>query len=787
MKGILEFIKNEYLVLDGATGTFLQENGLETGMCPEQFVIDNPAVLEKLQDEYIKAGSKAVYSCTFGANRKKLASYGLEDKAYEMNKKLTEITAKVCKGRAYVGADVGVTGMFLEPLGELEFEEAVDIYKEQIRGLVDGGADFIALETMIDINETRAAIIAAKEICDLPVFATMTFDETGRTLTGTSPKAAAVILQAVGADAVGLNCSTGPKEMKPFVKVMKEVLNVPLIVKPNAGIPQLVDGKTIFDLNSDDFCTDMLDLVDIGADIVGGCCGTDPVYIGKLSKSLKGRKPKPIEEKAKSILASNFETKEIVKNGKLFVIGERINPTGKKDLKEAFKTNDISPALDFANEQKTAGADALDINVGVPGIDENEIMRKLIIELGARMSLPLCIDSSYPEVIENALRIYPGRALINSISAEKGKAENLLPVMKKYGAMAILLPIGEKGIPKTGEERIEIIRSLFDKGLEAGLKKEDFLIDGLAFAISSSESAASETFKVLRWCSENGFKTVLGISNSSFGLPQRRWINSSYLSAAMQNGLNGAIINPNEELLMNTALATAAVLGRDNDFSAYISSITEGQIAGRNEEPASIRDAVLLGKDAINIVKKEIEEKTPSEIIDKDVIPALNKVGDLFAEKKYFLPQLLASARTAKSIFDFLEPHILKSGADIKEKTKIVIATVKGDIHDIGKNLVGLMLKNHGFEVIDLGKDVDKEDIVKAVEDNGIELVGLSALMTTTAKEMEKTLVELKNRVPDCKVMIGGAVVTKDFADEIGADAYAKDAADAVGKAKDLV
>jgi 5-methyltetrahydrofolate--homocysteine methyltransferase len=788
MKSILEYFKNHYLILDGATGTYLQENGLKTGMCPEQFAIENPDVLKKLQDDYINAGSKAIYTCTLGANRKKLSTFNLDDKTYEINKKLAEITKEVCEGRAYVGGDVGGTGQFLQPLGDFSFEQAVDIFKEQIRGLVDGGVDFIALETMIDVNEARAAIFAAKEICDLPIFVTMTFDESGRTLTASSPKAAAITLQAAGADAVGLNCSTGPKEMKSYVKDMKKVLNVPLIIKPNAGIPQLIDGKTVFDLKADDFCDQMLELVQMGADVVGGCCGTDPNYIEKLANALKDKNPEPIHYRKRSILSSNFEAREISENGRLFVIGERINPTGKEALKEAFKKGDVSLAIEYASAQKKGGADALDINVGVPGIEENDLMKKLVIELGARSSLALSFDSSYPEVVENALRVYPGRALINSISGEKGKADKLMPIAKKYGAMFILLPIGEKGIPKTGEDRIKIIKSLYKKALDFGLKKEDILVDGLAFAISSSQNAGEETFKVVRWCKENGFRTVLGISNSSFGLPKRKWINASYLSAAMMNGLSSAIINPCEELLMNSALAMATVVGRDNKFSDYIAKVSGIEEDKKIlEEPVSIHDAVLYGKDPFTLVKKEVKSKSASDIIDDEVIPALNKVGDLFGEKKYFLPQLLSSAGSAKIVFDYLEPFILKSKENRIEKPKVVLATVKGDIHDIGKNLVALMLKNYGFNIIDLGKDVDCDEIVEAVKKSGANIVGLSALMTTTAKEMDKAVKALKDDGVECKIMVGGAVVTKEFADEIGADAYSKDAAEAVKEAKKLI
>ncbi|MEX1308762.1 MAG: homocysteine S-methyltransferase family protein [Eubacteriales bacterium] len=788
MMDFKELLKNEYLILDGATGSHLQENGMKVGECPEQFAIENPEVIRSLQRDYIKAGSKVVYASTFGANRKKLAAFGLENDVYEMNKRLVEISKEAADGKALVGGDIGGTGAFIKPLGDLSFEDMVDIYKEQIRGFVDGGADLVVIETMIDLNEARAAVLAAKETCDLPVFVTMTFDESARTLTGTSPKAAAIALQAAGADAVGLNCSTGPFEMVQQVREMKSVLDVPLIVKPNAGIPVLKDGKTVFNLSADDFVSGMRALVDLGADIIGGCCGTTPEYIEKLTKAVSGRKPELISTKQASYLSSNFEEQEVPSHGKFFVIGERINPTGKKALKESFLNGDISLAVEYANTQRDAGADALDVNVGVPGIDEKSVMEPLVGELGARNRLPLVFDSSYPETIAHALRIYPGRALINSISAEKDKADVLLPLQKKYGAMAILLPIGEKGIPATAIERAAIIEELFSRAEKLGLKKHDFLVDGLAFAISSSLDAAEQTFKTLEWCKENGFKTVLGVSNASFGLPQRQWVNLAYLSAAMQHGLTAGIINPNEELLMNTALATGAVLGRDPDFGDYIDAVAnvETKSIGGGAAPDSLFDAVVGGKDPLSLIKKEIEIRDVQAIIDEEIIRALNHVGDLFAAKKYFLPQLLASARTAKTVFDFIEPYLEAESGGAAQKTKVVMATVKGDIHDIGKNLVALMLKNHGFDVIDLGKDVPSEVIVRTAKETGAKLVGLSALMTTTAQEMAATVAVLGKETPDIKVMVGGAVVTPEFAEEIGAHGYSKDAAEAVKTAKKL-
>jgi 5-methyltetrahydrofolate--homocysteine methyltransferase len=778
MKTILKYMHEKHLVLDGATGTHLQNNGLKNGECPEQFVLDHPKILQTLQRKYVEAGSDVILTSTFGANSKKLATYGLGEKAYAINKELAQISKAV--GCKFLGGDIGSTGQFIEPLGDLSFEGAIDIFKEQIRGLVDGGVDLIVIETMLDIKEARAALIAAKEVCTLPVFVTMTFDAYGRTLTGTSAKSAAVILESAGADAVGLNCSTGPKEMKQIVIDMREVLSVPLIVKPNAGLPKLVDGKTVFDLSKEDFATDIKLLVDLGANIVGGCCGSDPTYIKQLSDLLSHQKPHEIKQVSKSILSSAFEACEIVDDEKLFIIGERINPTGKKALKEELKKGDFSLLLEYAANQANAGADILDINVGVAGLDEKALMHEAISTLASRSRLPLSIDSSDKDVVENALRIYPGRAIINSISLEEGKAEAMLPLAKKYGAMFILLTIDEHGIPESGEKRIRLIQKLYKTAKSYGLKKEDILVDGLAFAISSTKNAGQETFKVIKWCKAHGFKTVLGISNSSYGLPMRKWINSSYLSCAMTCGLTCAIINPCEELMINTALSTAAVLGRDMDYSRYMNGVSHLDLDIKGDHLTSVYDAVLKGKDALDLTKEQIKTREMTDIIENDIIKALTDVGELFSQKKYFLPQLLASASSAKDVLDYLEPLMAKAHIKTKEKDAFVLATVKGDVHDIGKNLVGLMLKNHGYDVIDLGKDISKEKIVKAVKLSGAKMVGLSALMTTTAKEMQKAIVALKKQCPQTKIMVGGAVVSQEFADQIGADYYAHDAAESV-------
>ena len=780
----LEYLKTRIMLLDGATGTALQQNGMMPGICPELYALEHPEVLREVQQQYIDAGTRAIYTFTMGANEFKLQDFGAGADMHRINAELARLTAEVAGDRAFVGGDISTTGSFLAPLGDLQFEQVVDIYKRQVRALVEGGVDFIVIETMIDIQETRAAVIAAKEACNLPVVASMTFDEHGRTLTGTTPAAAAITLISAGADVVGLNCSTGPAEMLSLVAAMKQVSSVPLLVKPNAGMPHIENGETHFDLSCSAFRPYIKPLCEAGANLIGGCCGTDPEYVRAIAQEISNLSPVLWKETLPAALTSVSD--EVYIGRQFRVIGERINPTGKPKLKEALKTGDFYEVLDMALEQRDCGAHILDVNVGMPEMDEASLMKQSIEMISVQAKLPICIDSSRMEVIENTLRICPGRALVNSVSTKAEHLAKLLPIVKKYHAMFILLPIGDAGIPKTAKERIAEIEAAYETIRVAGLSKQDMLVDGLVMTVSSDPRAAIETLKVVKWCTKNGFNTVLGISNGSFGLPERKYINSAYLVMAMANGLSTAIMNPCDTLMMDLYHAAEALIERDEGFTEYIRRFSDTQIS--EEEAENIVDAILTGKKKTitALIDKELAAgASPEQIINERIIPALRKVGDLYEQRVYFLPQLIYSAEAAHAAFDYLEKHFPASG-DASAKKKVVIATVRGDIHDIGKNLVAMLLKNHGFAVTDLGKDVPAQRIVEEAEAQDADVVALSALITTTAREMEGVIKLVHERSLRAKVLVGGAVVTEEYAKSIGADGYAADAAGAVKAASKL-
>ncbi|MDD4188739.1 MAG: homocysteine S-methyltransferase family protein [Eubacteriales bacterium] len=809
----MRLIKNKTLILDGASGTEMQKKGMPNGVCPEIWVSENPRLLIDTQKKYFGSGSEAVYTFTLGANRLKLSHYRNEIDVSDLNKKLAHISRTASGKSGLVAGDISTTGHFIAPFGDLPFEEAVGIYKEQVKGLLEGGVDFFVIETMIDIREARAALLAVKESCSLPVCVSMTFSDNGKTLTGTDPMTAVITLQSLGADVVGCNCSTGPRQMIRIIEEMKSVAKVPLIAKPNAGIPELKNGKTTYSIGPEEFGTLMRPFAELGVNLIGGCCGTTPEHIEAIKKHLPDyRKP---EEKPVFCGAVTSATRTVFINpsGPLAIIGERINPTGKKKLTKELLSGKMAEVGNLAIEQAEAGADILDVNVGVPGIDEKSAMREVVEELAETVDTPLCIDSSDPEAIESALRIYPGRALINSVSAEKSKMEKLFPIAAKYGAMIILLPIDENGIPQYAEQRCSLIREAVKKAGEYGISKEDILADGLAMAVSAEENAPEETLKVIEWCREK-FKiaSVIGLSNISFGLPERQHINAAFLSMAADRGLTAAIANPEITSLMDTRFACDVLTGRDLSGLAYIRRFTakrdfkateedkgpeaDSRGKNRNSETAAdlfsakesiekgIYDAVIEGNpDAVvNFTEKALKTGVnPQDIVDRLLIPAINKVGDLFDKQIYYLPQLIRSANTMKAAFEKLQPLLEKeSSGKAGEKIKVVLATVKGDIHDIGKNIVALMMRNHGFEIYDLGKDVSAEEIVGKAAETGAKIVSLSALMTTTIGEMKNVIKLIREKGLDCKVMIGGAVVTGEYAGEIGADGYAPDANAAV-------
>lgn len=793
-------IKERPVYLDGATGSNLLKRGMPAGVCPEEWILEHREVLVGLQREFIEAGSNIIYAPTFSANAIKLKEYGLEDKIGWMNKELVAISREAAGDRCLVAGDLTMTGEQLIPMGTLDFEELVEIYKEQIGYLVQAGVDLLIVETMMSLQESRAALIAAKECCDLPVMVTMTFEADGRTLYGTDAKTAAVVLESLGACAIGANCSTGPDKMADIIRVMAEVTSVPVIAKPNAGLPFLdAEGNTVYDMDSETFADGMVHLIEAGASILGGCCGTTPEYIEKLCRrtgqmSIAGRK-----RPEKRYLTSERKTVEFGLEDNFLVIGERINPTGKKKLQEQLREGSLDMVLQFAEEQEACGAGILDINMGMSGIDEKQMMLKVLEEVSGVTSLPLAIDSSHVDVLEAALRRYPGRALVNSISYEKIKFDNLLPLAKKYGAMFILLPLSDKGLPENLEEKKEIIRKIVGKAAELGMDKRDIVVDGLVTTVGANKKAAIEALETIRYCKETGYATVCGLSNISFGLPGRGYVNAAFLTMAIREGLTMAIANPSQDLLVSSAFAADLLLGKDEADIRYIGQMegreekklpnAENQVIKEGQASSGVREAVLKGnrKRIVDDTKDALARgMKPEEILNDILLPAINEVGDLFDKGKYFLPQLIASAETMKMAIEYLEP-LLKQESGKKEMPVVVIATVEGDIHDIGKNLVALMLKNYGFQMIDLGKDVPMEKIIEAAKEYHADIIALSALMTTTMQEMKRVIAYAKEQKVDAKIIIGGAVITQDYADEIGADGYSRDAAEAVKLAKRLL
>lgn len=797
-----DYIKGKPVYLDGATGSNLSKRGMPAGVCPEQWILEHKDIFIGLQREFADAGSNIIYAPTFTANSVKLKEYGLRENIRHMNMELVALSKEAAGGRCLVAGDITMTGQQLAPMGTMDFEELVMIYKEQIGYLAEAGVDLLVIETMMSLQESRAALIAAKESCNLPVMVTMTFETDGRTLYGTDARTAAIVLESLGASAVGVNCSAGPDKMVSLIEAMAEVTTIPLVAKPNAGLPELdADGNTVYNMNSTDFAEGMAALARAGASILGGCCGTTPEYIEKLI-ARTGKLSVPKREKSlKRYLTSETQTIEISMNGRFIIVGERINPTGKKKLQEELRDGNMEMILQFAEEQEENGAGILDINMGMSGIDEKEMMLWALTEVAGVTSLPLAIDSSHVDVLEAALRRYPGRALINSISYERVKFDNLLPLARKYGAMFILLPLSDEGLPKDINEKKEIIKRITSQALMLGMNKQDIIVDGLVTTVGANKKAALETLETIRYCKENGYATICGLSNISFGLPQRGYVNTAFLTMAIREGLTMAIANPSQELLVNSAFASDLLLNKEESDIRYINQMNRMEVnnspqtAGGKQTAAeltvtdSITEAVLKGnrKNITAYVEKAVKEgHKPQNILNDILLPAINRVGDLFDKGKYFLPQLIAGAEAMKAAIEYLEPLLLETDG-LREMPAVVIATVEGDIHDIGKNLVALMLKNYGFRVIDLGKDVPREKIIEAAKEHNASVIALSALMTTTMQEMKKVIEYAKENGVSAKIIIGGAVITQEYADEIGADGYSKDAADAVKLTKHIL
>ena len=833
----IQLSKDHILYLDGATGSNLVKAGMPSGVCPEQWILEHKDVMLQLQKNYVQAGTNILYAPTFTANRIKLAEYHLEKNMSSMIHELVAISKEAAAGTpgqtVLVAGDITMTGEQLKPMGKMNLEDLIDIYKEQILCLVDAGVDLLVVETMMSLAETRAALIAAKEVCNLPVIVTLTFEADGRTLFGTDAKTAAIVLESLGASAIGANCSTGPAQMESIISDMAAHTRISVIAKPNAGLPFLDEnGTTCYNMEAEEFTEEMEVLVNAGATILGGCCGTTPEFIrqiherfGTEAKVTAARRPEGIR-----YLTSERITHSFGLDDGFFVVGERINPTGKKALQAQLREGSFEKVIQFAEEQEACGAKVLDINMGMSGIDEKASMLRALEEVSGVTNLPLSLDSSYVEVLEAALRNYPGRALVNSVSLETEKFEKLLPVVAKYGAMFILLPLSDAGLPKDIEEKKEIIHKIYERATALGMQKEDIVVDGLVATVGANPKAALETLETIRYCKVNGFATICGLSNISFAMPERGFVNTAFLTLAIQAGLTMAIANPSQELLMSCALATDLLLNKEDAALRYIEYAggvkerreekeaelakklallesqgtsaavsggtgSEQKAAAANDVPQinqmqeKLKTAVLKGNrnGIVKITNEALESgEKPAELLNQVLLPAINLVGEYFDQGKYFLPQLIASAEAMKNSIEVLEP-LLQTDSNGEEMPVVVIATVEGDIHDIGKNLVALMLKNHGFHVIDLGKDVPQAKILETAKEHHAEFIALSALMTTTMQRMREIVAAAKEEGITAKIIIGGAVITQEYAEEIGADGYSKDAADAVKLTKSLM
>lgn len=786
---IREEIGKRILFFDGGMGTLLQEQGLQAGELPETWNLKNPEPIIQIHKAYLAAGADIILANTFGANRFK---YG-ED----LEKIVTAGVANAKKAvaesgkKAYVALDIGSTGKLLKPMGTLDFEEAVGVFAEIIRVGEKAGADLILIETMSDTYELKAAVLAAKENSTLPIMATVIFDESKKMLTGASPQVVVSLLEGLGVDALGINCGLGPKQMKEIVKELLKYASIPVIVNPNAGLPRSENGKTVFDVGAEEFSQDMEEIVTMGAWFAGGCCGTTPAHIQAMVEKCKEITPVPITPKNYTFVTSYSTAVEL--GGRPVIIGERINPTGKSKFKQALRDHNIDYILEEGVKQEDSGAHILDVNVGLPEIDEAAMMETIVYELQSIMPIPLQIDTTNMEAMERALRIYNGKPMINSVNGKAEIMEQVFPLVNKYGGVVVGLALDEDGIPDTTEGRLAIAEKIYQTGEKYGISRKDIVIDALVMTMSTNNESAKITLDTVKEITARGGKTVLGVSNISFGLPQRELINAAFFTMAMNNGLSAGIINPNAKA-MRQAYDTFCVLGGyDAQCMNYIENYAVTDAPNAAAKPAAAKlnltDSIIKGlKDqAYRATEEELKTKEPMEIINGELVPALDVVGQGFEKGTMFLPQLLMSAEAAKAGFEAIRQYVQSHGEAQEKKATIVIATVKGDIHDIGKNIVKVLLENYGYEVIDLGKDVPPEKIVETVVDKHAPLVGLSALMTTTVVNMEESIKELHKEAPWCKIMVGGAVLTQEYADMIGADFYGKDAMQSVYYAERLL
>ena len=796
---ITDYIKDNILYLDGGLGTLLQAQGLKSGELPERWNITHSDVLVKIHRDYFDAGSNVVNTNTFGANSLKFNDNELETiikSAIDNVKKAREMSDT--EHKKWIALDIGPTGKMLAPYGDFDFEDAVNVFKKTVELGVKYGADLLFIETMNDSYETKAALLAAKECSDLPVFVSNAYGEDGKLMTGASPSAMVAMLEGMGADAIGVNCSLGPKALSGVVCEYLKYSSLPVILKPNAGLPKSVDGKTVFDVAPDEFACEVKKLIEKGVHLAGGCCGTTPEYIKKLVDTSKDVTPLPIKDKNITCVSSYTHSVEF--GTRPILIGERINPTGKKRFKEALRANDVDYILKEGIAQQEKGVDILDVNVGLPEIDEEKMLKTAVCELQAIIDLPLQIDSSDAVAMETALRRYNGKAMINSVNGKKESMEAVFPLVKKYGGLVVALTLDESGIPDNADDRVKIAEKILNEAEKYGIDKKDIIFDPLALTVSADNNAGKETLRAVKLISEKlDCHTSLGVSNVSFGLPRRDIINSAFFTLAMGNGLSAAIMNPYSTEMMQAYYSFCALAGLDDSCTDYIdfaqnlvvtnnTSVEKPLDKGSEQYKSELQKAIVKGlKEQASVLTKALLETNEAlSIVSEEIIPALDIVGSGFEKKTVYLPQLLMSAEAAKSAFEVIKESM--SGTDSAAvKSTVVIATVKGDIHDIGKNIVKLLLENYGYNVVDLGRDVPPEDVVESTVSIHAPIVGLSALMTTTVPAMEETIKLLRKHAPWCKVVVGGAVLTQEYADAIGADHYSKDAMETVRYAESLM
>ena len=786
---VREKLKNGFTILDGGMGTELQKAGLPAGELPERWCLSHPQVVTGIHAAYLTAGSDIISANTFGANALKFGDALERHIAAAMDCAKAALETASAGRERFIALDIGPLGKMLRPLGDLEFERAVELFSETIRIGVKNGADLILIETMNDAYETKAAVLAAKESCDLPVLVTNVYDAGGKLMTGADPAAMVALLEGLRVDALGLNCSLGPRQMRPIVEQLLRYSSLPVIVKPNAGLPAVRDGQTVYDVSAEDFARDMADIAKSGARVLGGCCGTTPDYIARLREAVEPVSPKAVLPKENTVISSY--THAVFFEQEPVLIGERINPTGKKRFKQALLEQDMSYLLNEGLRQAEAGVQALDVNVGLPEIDEAAFMERTVSELQAVTDLPLQIDTALPEALERALRVYNGKPLINSVNGKRESMAAVFPLAAKYGGVIIALTLDENGIPDRAEQRVEIAERIIREAEAYGIPAKDIIVDPLAMAVSADSAAGNESLRALSFLRERGIKTSLGVSNISFGLPNRDYITSTFFAMALQSGLSAAIMNPYSFDMMKTYHSYRALKGLDSSCADYIAFAgryaavpvqTSADVRGGTEEKTSngLFGAIVRGlrEEAARLTASALERQEPLQVIDEAIVPALDEVGRGFEAKRVYLPQLLMSAEAATAAFEVVKSKIPKTGAETGEK--IILATVQGDIHDIGKNIVKVLLENYGFSVIDLGRDVPPERIVETALREKAPMVGLSALMTTTVPAMAETIRLLKERKVGCYTVVGGAVLTSAYAAEIGADCYAKNAMETV-------